>query len=33
MEFPIGYKIKVEKLKRRNWFISKGKYENWQNCE
>ena len=33
-KFPLEYEIKVEKLKRRNWFISKGKYENyWQNWE
>ena len=25
--------MKIEKIKRRNSFISKGKYENWQNCE
>ena len=25
--------VKIEMLKRRNWFISKGKYENWWNCE
>ena len=32
-EFPLEYEIKVKKLKHRNWFISKGKYENWHNCE
>ena len=26
-------KMKTEKIKRRNSFISKRKYENWQNCE
>ena len=25
--------MKVEKIKRRNSFISNGKYENRQNCE
>ena len=23
----------VENQNWENWFISKGKYENWQNCE
>ena len=32
-KFPLEYVIKVEKLKRRNWFISKSRYEYWQNCE
>ena len=32
-KFLLEYEIKVEKLKRRNWFISKSKFENWQNCE
>ena len=32
-KFPLDYGIEVKKLKRRNWFSSKGKYENWQNCE
>ena len=26
-------KMKIEKIKRRNSFISNGKYENRQNCE
>ena len=26
-------KMKIEKIKRRNSFISKDKYENWRNCE
>ena len=25
--------MKIEKIKRRNSFISKSKYENRQNCE
>ena len=27
------YKMKIEKIKRRNSFISKGKYENRPICE
>ena len=29
----IQYKMKIEKMKRLNSFISKGKYENRQNYE
>ena len=25
--------MKIEKLKRRNLFVSKGEYENWPNFE
>ena len=32
-KFPLQYEIKFEKLERRNSFISKNKYENWQNCD
>ena len=28
-KFWLEYEIKAEKSKRRNWFISKSKYENW----
>ena len=26
-------KMKIQKIKRQDSFISKEKYENWQNCE
>ena len=32
-KFPLEYEIKIERLKRRNWFISKGKYKIQQTCE
>ena len=29
----VKWEIKIEKLKRRSWFISTGECENWRNCE
>ena len=29
----LKWNIKIEKIKRRNYFMSKGKYENRQNWE
>ena len=29
----LQWKMKIEKMKGQNSLISKGKYENWQNCE
>ena len=31
-----GTNLRITKIGNQiweNWFISKGKYENWQNCE